>query len=81
MHLSGYQGWNAVATLQSTILYRYASVYLQLALGWQELLNLSELVVVVQALWVEQSSRWFDSLSRHNPLDRKLNFLQVDCRL
>lgn len=46
-----------------------------------KLLDLGELIVVLQAAWIEEGARRLDSFSRYNLFHRKLHFLQVDCGL
>jgi len=46
-----------------------------------QLFDFSELVIELQTLLVGQRVRWLDDLARHDLLDGKLNFLEVDSRL
>lgn len=48
---------------------------------WHQFFHLSELIIVIQAFWVEQGTRWLDRLATHNALDRQLDLLQVDSSL
>lgn len=50
---------------------------LQFALRFHKLLYLRKLIVVVKALGIQESARWFDDLTRHDLLHRQLDFLEV----